>query len=121
MHALRSLDDLSVQQLASRALDRGAAGASTCTMRDIQKQVTHLATEAGIRATPAELGEFVRITTKLAADDCLSVLPPGAPTLEHVAHLTSLHVAAVETELRDRLQHLADASANAALDLKGTR
>jgi hypothetical protein len=114
VHAAGSLEDLSVQQLASRALDRCAAGASTWTVHGIQEQVTRLVTGAGVRATPAELREFVRITTKLAADDCLSVLPPGAPTPEHVAHLTSLHVIAVETELRDRLQHLADASSGTA-------
>ncbi|MFC4244008.1 MobF family relaxase [Gryllotalpicola reticulitermitis] len=111
---VRSLDDLAVQGIASRALDRCAAAASTWTVHDIQEQATRLTTEAGVRATPAELREFVRITTRLAAEDCLSVLPPDAPTPQHVAHLTSLHVVAVETELRDRLQHLADASNDAA-------
>jgi hypothetical protein len=110
---VHSLDDLAVQGIASRALDRCAAAASTWTVHDIQEQVTRLTTEAGVRATPAELRDFVRITTQLAAEDCLSVLPPGAPTPEHVAHLTSLQVVAVETELRDRLQHLANASAGA--------
>ncbi|WP_344752478.1 MobF family relaxase [Gryllotalpicola koreensis] len=98
-----SLDDLMVQDVASRALDHCAAAASAWTVHDVQEQVTRLMTEAGVCATPAELREFVRITTKLAADDCLSVLPPGAPAPEHVAHLTTLHVVAVETELRDRL------------------
>lgn len=114
---VRSLDDLAVQEVASRALDRCAAAASAWMVHDIQEQVTRLTTEAGVRATSAELREFVRITTQLAAQDCLSVLPPDAPTPEHVAHLTSLHVVAVETELRDRLQHLADASAEAATPL----
>ncbi len=65
--------------------------------------MARIVTEAGVRATPEELREFITITTRLAADDCLSILPPDAPRLEHVAHLTTLHVVAVETELRDRL------------------
>jgi len=132
-----SLDELAVQNIASRALDRCAASASAWTVHDVQEQVTRLTTEAGVRATPAELREFVTITTKLAADDCLSVLPPGAPAPEHVPHLTTLHVVAVENELRDRLAtratpragdatpHITDAAldpdqANAAAAVAGT-
>ncbi|WP_296192516.1 MobF family relaxase [uncultured Microbacterium sp.] len=99
----RTLDELVVQQIAFRALDRTAAAASAWTVHDVQEQVARIVTEAGVRATPDELREFIGITTRLAADDCLSILPPGAPTPEHVAHLTTLHVVAVETELRDRL------------------
>lgn len=99
----RTLDELAVQQVASRALDRCAAAACAWTVHDVQEQVARIVTEAGVRATPEELGEFITITTRLAADDCLSILPPDAPRLEHVAHLTTLHVVAVETELRDRL------------------
>ncbi len=98
----RTLDELAVQQVASRALDRTAA-ASAWTIHDVQEQVSRIVTGTGVRATPDELREFITITTRLAADDCLSILPPGAPTPEHVAHLTTLHVVAVETELRDRL------------------
>lgn len=99
----RTLDELAVQQVASRALDRCAAAASAWTVHDVQEQVARIVTEAGVRATPDKLREFVALTTRLAADDCLSILPPGAPTPDHVAHLTRLHVVAVETELRDRL------------------
>ncbi|MFX4820858.1 hypothetical protein ABTC22_18935, partial [Acinetobacter baumannii] len=73
-----------------------------------------IVTEAGVRATPEELREFITITTRLAADDCLSILPPDAPPLEHVAHLTTLHVVAVETELRDRLAARATRPAHGA-------
>lgn len=76
--------------------------------------MARIVTEAGVRATPDELREFIGITTRLAADDCLSILPPGAPTPEHVAHLTTLHVVAVETELRDRLAARASARASGA-------
>lgn len=100
---VRTLDDLAVQQVASRALDRTAAAASAWTVHDVQEQVAHIVTEAGVRATPEELREFITVTTRLAADGCLSILPPDAPAPEHVAHLTTLHVVAVETELRDRL------------------
>lgn len=99
----RTLGDLSVQRVASRALDRCAAAASAWTVHDVQEQVSRIVTEAGVRAARDELREFITITTRLAADDCLSILPPDAPPLEHVAHLTTLHVTAVETELRDRL------------------
>ena len=99
----RVLEQLRVQRVASRALDRCAAAASAWTVHDVQEQVTRIVTHSGVRATPAELREFVTISTRLAADDCLSILLPEAPRPEHVAHLTTLHVVAVETELRDRL------------------
>lgn len=79
VRAAVSLDELRVQQVASRALDRCAAGASTWTVHDIQEQVTRMITEAGVRAAPAELRDLVALTTRLAADGCLSVLPPDAP------------------------------------------
>lgn len=109
-----SLDDLSVQQLAERALDRCASSASTWTVHDIQEHVTRLITEACVRATPEALHEVIALTTRLAVSDCLSVLPPGSVAPEHVAHLTTLHVVAVETELRDRLAARATASMTGA-------
>ncbi|EXJ52700.1 conjugative relaxase TrwC [Microbacterium sp. MRS-1] len=105
-----ALDELRVQQVALRALDRCAASASTWTMHDVQEHVTRIITEAGVRATPEALRDFVAITTRLAAEDCLSVLPPDMVQPEHVAHLTTLHVVAVETNLRDRLTARATAS-----------
>jgi hypothetical protein len=98
-----SLDDLRVQEVANRALDRCAAGASTWTRHTIQEHVTRIANEAGVRATPGELREFITMTTGLAADDCFSVLPAGDVQPDHVAHLTSLHVMQAETQLRDLL------------------
>ncbi|WP_430647770.1 MobF family relaxase [Agromyces sp. GXS1127] len=98
-----ALDELSVQDVASRALDRCAAAASTWTVHDIQEHVAHLLTEAGVRADPKPLREFVTVTTQLAEENCLSVLPPDGPHPEHVPHLTSVHVIAVETRLRDLL------------------
>jgi hypothetical protein len=98
-----SLDEVSVRDVASRALDRCAAAASTWTAHDIQEHVTRIITESGLRADPDPLRELVRLTTRLAAEDCLSVLPPDSAHPEHVAHLTSLHVIASETRLRDLL------------------
>ncbi|MFF2275587.1 MobF family relaxase [Agromyces sp. NPDC058126] len=98
-----ALDGLSVQDVASRALDRCAAAASTWTVHDIQEHVSHLVTEAGVRADPTSLREFVTFATALAEENCLSVLPPDGPRPEHVAHLTSVHVIAIETRLRDLL------------------
>ncbi|MGX5695717.1 MobF family relaxase [Agromyces soli] len=98
-----ALDELSVQDVASRALDRCAAAASTWTVHDIQQQVSYLVTEAGVRAHPTPLREFVALVTELAEANCMSVLPPDGPHPEHVAHLTSLHVIAAETRLRDLL------------------
>ena len=112
-----SLDDLSVQRVAGRALDRCAAGASTWTVHDVQEHITRIITEAGVRANPEALRDMVAITTRLAASDCLSVLPPGSVQPEHVAHLTSLHVVAVETNLRDRLTARATAGAGGVLDV----
>ena len=98
-----SLDDLAVQEVASRALDRCAAAASTWTPHTVAEHVTRITTEHGVQATPAELREFIRLAASLATNDCFSVLPPGAATPEHVAHLTSLSVVAAETALRDQL------------------
>lgn len=98
-----ALDELGVQQVANRALDRCAAGASTWTVHDIQEHVTRLITETGVRAEPGDLRSLIAITTRLAAADCLSVLPPGAARPEHVAHLTNLRVVQVDTALRDLL------------------
>ncbi|MCT2007607.1 AAA family ATPase [Micrococcus lylae] len=98
-----SLDDLSVQVVASRALDRCAAGSSAWTRHTVQEHATRIMTEYGVQAAPAEVREFVRIATALAMEDCFSILPPGAPAPEHVAHLTSLRVVQAETELRDLL------------------
>ena len=50
-----------------------------------------------------ELRELVALSTALALEDCFSILPTGAPAPEHVAHLTTLRVVQVETELRDLL------------------
>ncbi|WFP16593.1 MobF family relaxase [Citricoccus muralis] len=101
--ASASLDDLSVQQVASRALDRCAAAASTWTPHTVREHVTRITTEAGVQATPAELREFIELATGLAVSDCFSVLPPGMVQPEHVAHLTSVQVLAAETALRDQL------------------
>jgi ATP-dependent exoDNAse (exonuclease V) alpha subunit len=70
-------------------------------VHDIQEHVTHIVTEAGVRADSTTLRELVALTTQLAEENCLSVLPPDGPHPEHVAHLTSLHVIATETRLRD--------------------
>lgn len=98
-----SLNDVSVRDVASRALDRCAAAASTWTVHDIQEHVTRIITESGLRADHEPLRELVMLTTRLATQDCLSVLPPESAHPEHVAHLTSLHVVACETRLRDLL------------------
>ncbi|HCU76940.1 MobF family relaxase [Leucobacter triazinivorans] len=98
-----SLDDLSVQTVASRALDRCTAGSSAWTRHTVQEHATRIMTEYGVQAAPDEVREFVRIATALAMEDCFSLLPPGAAAPEHVAHLTSLRVVQAETELRDLL------------------
>lgn len=95
------IDDLSVGELADRALGRCAAGASTWTIHDIQMHVTHLVTEAGITATGADLRDLITLATNLAASDCLSVLPPTMAHPEQVAHLTTMSVVAGEQTLRD--------------------
>ncbi|WP_454149383.1 MobF family relaxase [Microbacterium lacticum] len=119
VRAAVSPDDLRVPHLASRALDRCAAAASTWTVHDIQEHVTRIITEAGVRAESAALRDLVALTTRLAAENCLSVLPPDAPAPEHVAHLTSLHVIAVETQLRDMLAARATAPTQDASDVTG--
>lgn len=96
-----ALDELSVQEVASRALDRSAAAASTWTPHAVTEHATRIITEAGVRAGGDELRALIGAATTLALEDCFSVLPPDAVTPEHVAHLTSLRVVQAETELRD--------------------
>ena len=98
-----ALDELRVQRLASRALDRCAAGGSTWTVHDIAEHVTRIITESGVRAERGELRDVIAMTTRLAAEDCFSVLPPGTARPEHVAHLTTVRVMEVDTQLRDLL------------------
>lgn len=105
-----ALDELRIEEVASRALDRAAAGASAWTVHTLREHVTRITTEHGVQATPDELREFVQLATQLAASDCLSVLPPGAPKPEHVAHLTSLRVVAAEAEVRNLLTARAEKS-----------
>jgi hypothetical protein len=105
-----ALDELRIEEVASRALDRAAAGASAWTAHTLREHVTRITTEQCVQATPEELREFVQLATQLAASDCFSVLPPGAPTPEHVAHLTSVRVVAAEAELRDLLTTRAEKS-----------
>ena len=96
-------DELSVQEITSRALDRCAAACSAWTRHDVQEHVTRIINEYGVRATHEELRELVALSTALVLEDCFSILPTGAPAPEHVAHLTTLRVVQVETELRDLL------------------
>jgi hypothetical protein len=112
-----SLDDLSVQRVASRALDRCAAAASTWTVHTVQEQVTRIITEAGVLATPQALRDMVAMSTGLAVEDCLSVLPPESVQPDHVAHLTSVHVVAVETRLRDMLDARATRDVHPVLEV----
>ncbi|HZL03630.1 MAG TPA: AAA family ATPase, partial [Cellulomonas sp.] len=98
-----ALDELHVQQVANRALDRCAAGGSTWTVHDIAEHVTRIITESGVRAEQSELREVIAMTARLAAENCFSVLPPGTARPEHVAHLTTVRVVEVDTQLRDLL------------------
>ncbi len=116
-HAHTLLDDLSIQAVANRALDRCSAAASTWTPHTIQEHATRLTTEAGVRATREELREFITLATGLAVEDCFSVLPPGAATPEHVAHLTSTRVVAAEISLRDLLHALTPVSGPALTNI----
>ncbi|RRJ86215.1 TrwC relaxase [Gulosibacter macacae] len=113
-----TLSELHIEEVATRALDRCAAGASAWTVHTVREQVTRIMTEHGVQAEPTDLREFVQLATQLAAEDCFSVLSPGAPTPEHLAHLTSLRVVAAETELRDLLTARAERSIEPAPDVQ---
>ncbi|MGO1673770.1 MAG: MobF family relaxase [Canibacter sp.] len=97
------LDDLSIQEVASRALDRCASAASAWTPHQVREHVTRITTEHGVRGTPEELREFVQLATRLAVSDCFSILPEHVARPDHVAQLTSVRVAEAETRLRDLL------------------
>jgi hypothetical protein len=72
------LDDLSVQEVASRTLDRCAAGSSAWTAHTVTEHATRIMTEHGVRATPAEIREFITAASRLALEDCFTILPPDA-------------------------------------------
>lgn len=95
------LDDLSVQEVASRTLDRCAADASAWTTHTVTEHAITIMTEYGVRAAPAEIRDFITVATRLALEDCFTILPPDALRPEHVAHWTSVRVTQAETELRD--------------------
>ena len=99
--AVVGLDDLSVQEVASRALDRCAAASSAWTAHTVREHAMRIMTEYGVRATGKEIRDFIEVATRLALEDCFTILPPDAPRPEHVAHLTSVCVMQAETELRD--------------------
>lgn len=111
-------DELLVQDIASRALDRCAAAASAWTRHDVQEHATRIITEHGLRAAPEEVRELVQVSTVLALEDCFSILPTGAPAPEHVAHLTSWRVVQVETRLRDLLTTFTPAHESDPLDVR---
>lgn len=117
--AAATVGNVAVRQVASRALDRCAAAASTWTVHDIQQHVTHILTEIGVRSEPRALRRVIAEATSLAASDCLSVLPPGAARPEHVAHLTSVDVIAAETRLRDMLLARAAADGQETPNMSG--
>ena len=104
-----ALDDLGVQEVASRALDRCAAAASAWTAHTVREHATRVMTEHGVHAAPAEIRDFVTAASRLALSDCFSILPPGAPQPAHVAHWTSVRVMQSEAELRDLITNLVPA------------
>src|SRR5665647_437725 len=82
-----ALDELHVQLVASRALDRCAAGRSTWTVHDIQEHVTRIITETGVRAEPDESSlardrgldaEQARAAAAVASGDPLVVVEGAA-------------------------------------------
>lgn len=60
-----TLDELAVQEVASRALDRCAAASSAWTTHTVQEHVTRITTEHGVQTTPAELRDFIALATTL--------------------------------------------------------
>src|SRR5690606_4330167 len=56
-----ALDELHIEEIASRALDRCAAGASAWTMHTVREHVTRITTEHGVQAEPTDLREFVQL------------------------------------------------------------
>ena len=98
-----TLEDLSIETVATRALDRCAARTSAWSVHALTESVTRLTTEYGVRADRDELRSFINLAVGLAGQSCFSILPVGTAAPEHVAHLTTVRVAAVEEELRDAL------------------
>ena len=104
------LGTLGTQQIAARALDRCGSDQSAWTPHQIREHVAALVTETGVRATADELRQFINQTANLALAGCVSVLPPGLPHPEHVAHLTNARVIAAEARLRGLLTSLVPSS-----------
>ena len=60
-HTPRLSAELSVQEIASRALDRCAAAASAWTPHTVQEYATRIITEHGVRATPKRCASWCRL------------------------------------------------------------
>jgi hypothetical protein len=101
--AMVALADLDARTVANRVMDRLAASSSVWTPHMVRDHVAALVTEAGVRATPEHLREWIGATADLALADCLTILPPDAPAPERVAYLTNLTVIDSEMRLRDLL------------------
>ncbi|WP_018134013.1 MobF family relaxase [Acaricomes phytoseiuli] len=115
---LKSLDDLDRAQIAAEAIARCEEKSSAWSLHDLQAKIANQVAEAGVIASQEQINSFVEGTAEQAQESCRSISDPRDGHMpDHVRHMTSERVIAVEDELRHRFA--ARAAVNAPLTLDG--
>lgn len=98
-----SLDDLDQVQIAAEAIAVCEGKASAWSLHQLQAAVADQVSAAGVIADRAELNAFITDTAKRAAHGARSISDPRDGHMpDHVRHITSERVIAVEDELKAR-------------------
>lgn len=99
----RSLADLDQEKIASEAIAVCEGKASAWSLHQLQAAVADQLAAAGVIADRAEINAFITDTAKHAAQGARSISDPRDGHMpDHVRHITSERVIAVEDELKAR-------------------
>ncbi|GLU61561.1 hypothetical protein Pure05_40960 [Paenarthrobacter ureafaciens] len=116
----RSLADLDRDQIAAEAIAFCEGKASAWSLHQLQAAVADQVAAAGVIADRAELNAFVTDTAKWAARGARSISDPRDGHMpDHVRHITSERVIAVEDELKARFTARVVAAEKMQLDPRG--
>lgn len=116
----KHLSALDRTAIVAEAIARCEAKSSAWTLHDLQAHVADQVAEAGVIADRKTINEFVTETATQAQQTCRSISDPRDGFMpDHVRHITSERVIAVEDELRHRFA--ARAASQAPLTLDGAQ
>lgn len=101
--AVRFLRDLDQEQIVAAAIAVCEGKSSAWSLHQLQAAVAGQVAEAGVIAERAELNAFISATARHAAQGARSISDPRDGHMpDHVRHITSERVIAVEDELKAR-------------------